>query len=562
MQIYLCPRMSKQKGPNEKLGKEKVQGEDAAKMSIAELERVLANIVDDRTDLASETADETLEQAPEDDYVIEDPLTPPIIDADDLNQTVEELRQFSKRTKFSRQEVLAVRRNLIKVKFITKYAYENPDSEIADKKTLQKVWKLITDIENRLKKSQHAGLETMRDKITPKSFLGLTTTAKLQLLSNIEKCEDLEENALVVFNFGKNHRLAHQVGLDDILPAWIRVISVNGETYTRKGNQGFYRNGEYLANFNGSRITILQGDQDYSSEDDHKKLFGDRSANSSFAKIAQNFNIDGDLLEIVVKTFGPSNRQKISDPIEIAHAMGKAIQNAQAKYEAANKKSSVEDHRYTSDFLAYCLDHLNLFNIYNPNPQNKKTAFKKYSQVAGISPPVAQKEDQPREIAPEITDNNEKFARSMDHFGNTVILRKSAMLAFRRAKELAQEAGIKIRVNESYRTYQDQKALWEKRAKEFPKETKEQRAQWVAVAGISPHHTGGALDVIPMKDGRIVNYQYLYEIMPMAGFVNYAKEPWHWEIYTEMWKQQQAKTPESVTYNKHVKLDKEKVEWI
>ncbi|MFA6306094.1 MAG: D-alanyl-D-alanine carboxypeptidase family protein [Candidatus Gracilibacteria bacterium] len=157
-------------------------------------------------------------------------------------------------------------------------------------------------------------------------------------------------------------------------------------------------------------------------------------------------------------------------------------------------------------------------------------------------------------------DPDEPFVRGEDHFGNTVILRESAMKAFEKAMEVAEETGVKLKVSSSYRSFEAQRKLYEHGVQVHGEEDV---STWVAEPGKSNHHTGGTIDVVAMTmdgNGKWVgglwhkNQKLLKEILPRIGFVNYKPEPWHWEIYTNKWRKEHGIAGQSV-YKKQRSLN-------
>jgi len=165
--------------------------------------------------------------------------------------------------------------------------------------------------------------------------------------------------------------------------------------------------------------------------------------------------------------------------------------------------------------------------------------------------------------SPETTsevDPNEAFVKGEDHFGHEVILRKSAMNAFKNAMKIAEGKGMRLSVTSSYRSFKSQEKLHSHGVEKYG--TSEKANKWVAKAGHSNHHTGGTMDIAAMvknSDGKWIggahhpNQKYLWEILPKAGFVNYDPEPWHWEIYTARWRDKKHLANASI-YKKQASL--------
>ncbi len=135
--------------------------------------------------------------------------------------------------------------------------------------------------------------------------------------------------------------------------------------------------------------------------------------------------------------------------------------------------------------------------------------------------------------------SDEPFVSGRDHEGHLFYLRVGAMKAFKKAMTIAESMGMKLIVTSSHRGIARQSELYREGLAKRGGDVKEAR-KWVATPGGSPHHTGGAVDVYVKVNGKggisHPNQKYLKQILPRAGFVNYAAEPWHWEIYTKRWR--------------------------
>jgi D-alanyl-D-alanine dipeptidase len=158
--------------------------------------------------------------------------------------------------------------------------------------------------------------------------------------------------------------------------------------------------------------------------------------------------------------------------------------------------------------------------------------------------------------------SNESFVEGKDSFGNNVILRKMAMNALNIAKSIAEKKTppVKLNVVSSYRSISQQKDIWDKAVKKYGSENA--ALKWAAKPGVSPHQTGGAMDIIAYVNGKgglthPNQSKYLKSIMEEAGFENYDSEPWHWEIYTKRWKQQSGNSGSIYPFENN--LDKSKI---
>lgn len=121
-----------------------------------------------------------------------------------------------------------------------------------------------------------------------------------------------------------------------------------------------------------------------------------------------------------------------------------------------------------------------------------------------------------------------------------------ALKAFRALQEDCAKDGITILLDSTYRSVARQEELWA----EFEEEYGEDYCKkYVAVPGYSEHHTGLAIDICIVKDGKIINdndemiaekeiFSAIHEKLAAHGFIlrfpegkdeitGYAYEPWH-----------------------------------
>lgn len=129
---------------------------------------------------------------------------------------------------------------------------------------------------------------------------------------------------------------------------------------------------------------------------------------------------------------------------------------------------------------------------------------------------------------------------------NTFRAEKKTMEAFLDLQKALAEEGIIILLDSTYRSVQDQadirKLVEELRGSEYVR-------QFAAEPGYSEHHTGLAIDICVVKDGRIINdndemiaeeelFSRIHKRLPEFGFIlrgpkgkeaiiGYAAEPWH-----------------------------------
>lgn len=174
--------------------------------------------------------------------------------------------------------------------------------------------------------------------------------------------------------------------------------------------------------------------------------------------------------------------------------------------------------------------------------------------------PEAKFKDDGKDINP-----REPFVSGKDGFGGKVILRKSAMRAFYRARKIAESGKyqtppgfvVRLRVTSSYRSKADQRRL----------NPSGKSGKYVAIPGTSWHHSGGAIDVIAYVQNHVtgkweggwrhMNQIYLKKIMPRSSFVNLPHEMWHWEYGTTRWKRKTGR--KTRTYKKVMSVNSKRL---
>ena len=124
--------------------------------------------------------------------------------------------------------------------------------------------------------------------------------------------------------------------------------------------------------------------------------------------------------------------------------------------------------------------------------------------------------------------------------------KKTGEAFLRLQKDLLENDGLQAELISTYRTVATQEALFQKRLAEFGAEF---TYKYVAVPGHSEHHTGLAIDVSFVEDGKIVRgtpnllahdhlFQIVHKKLPQYGFIlrypqpkeavtKIGYEPWH-----------------------------------
>jgi len=101
----------------------------------------------------------------------------------------------------------------------------------------------------------------------------------------------------------------------------------------------------------------------------------------------------------------------------------------------------------------------------------------------------------------------------------------------KRAGQIAAQKKCTLVVFSAYRSEKRQQDLWNKALAKYG--SPEEARKFVAPPGHSPHNFGLALD-IHIRGNNCKNK--LKDIMCQAGFVNYAREGWHFEMFTNRWR--------------------------
>lgn len=295
---------------------------------------------------------------------------------------------------------------------VKKLYYKVSDNEGID---ITQQMRLVNDIENDLrsfkqvdpitkkeKSSVYESLEKRLRTITVTEFLERPLNERLELISNIEDWDKFKSDQLVVFNFAGNKKLERQIGLGDLMSPDVRKISLGGLEYTRKGNQGFYRNGKYLAIWTGTKVTITERKKGYSVEKEYTDTFIAAGKQEEIAetndvtaeqikRVSREFLVDAQLLKVLVEVIKHDNNNAVDQGYEFLHMAARYIQNAQMKYEHNNKHKNLDainksKKHYTANFIAFALDRFNLFNNYSRFTDAKiRDVIEGYSKLKGIS---------------------------------------------------------------------------------------------------------------------------------------------------------------------------------
>lgn len=147
---------------------------------------------------------------------------------------------------------------------------------------------------------------------------------------------------------------------------------------------------------------------------------------------------------------------------------------------------------------------------------------------------------------PDDWEKNVQLVKAKSASGEVVLVEKEALKSFRKLQKSLLEEGIDIELDSTYRSVKEQQNLWDSWVVEFGMDYVK---KYVAVPGFSEHHTGLAIDVCLVKDGKIIDdnddmigekeiFQKVHQKLAEYGFIlrylegkdditGYSYEPWH-----------------------------------
>ncbi|MGI6177467.1 MAG: D-alanyl-D-alanine carboxypeptidase family protein [Eubacterium sp.] len=131
-------------------------------------------------------------------------------------------------------------------------------------------------------------------------------------------------------------------------------------------------------------------------------------------------------------------------------------------------------------------------------------------------------------------------------------------------KYLAEKENIIVDLDSAYRDEAYQQRIWDEFTEKFGPEYAE---KYAAVPGTSEHHTGLALDVCLIKDGKVIDdndemnaeteiFGRIYPVLPQFGFIHrYSHECWHYR-YVGSPKTAKAIADSGLTLEQYVEREK------
>lgn len=175
---------------------------------------------------------------------------------------------------------------------------------------------------------------------------------------------------------------------------------------------------------------------------------------------------------------------------------------------------------------------------------------------------------------PDDWENKVELETTKNASGKEVQVEKQALAKFNELREDLLKEGIDIELDSIYRSVAYQEDLKERFTQEYGEEYVK---KYVAVPGYSEHHTGLAIDVCLIKDGKIIDdnddmiaekeiFARVHEKLADYGFIlrypegkdsitGYAYEPWHFryvgsvEVAKEIYEQ-------GITFEEYIENNK------
>ena len=139
-----------------------------------------------------------------------------------------------------------------------------------------------------------------------------------------------------------------------------------------------------------------------------------------------------------------------------------------------------------------------------------------------------------------------ELVSAKNSLGREFLVEKQALIHFNALRSKLLEQGIDIELDSTYRSVERQKELWAEFEETYGRAYCE---KYAAVPGYSEHHTGLAIDVCLIKDGRVIDdndemiaeveiFSKVHALLSDYGFIlrymkgkeditEYSYEPWH-----------------------------------
>lgn len=136
--------------------------------------------------------------------------------------------------------------------------------------------------------------------------------------------------------------------------------------------------------------------------------------------------------------------------------------------------------------------------------------------------------------------------------GETIVIERKTFESFTRLRKELLSQGVQIELDSVYRSIQDQEETKQWFLENY---SEEYTSQYVAEPGYSEHHTGLAVDIFVIKDGKIIrenddmiadteDFDVIHRLLPKYGFIlrypkgkeditGYNYEPWHFRFIAD-----------------------------
>lgn len=147
---------------------------------------------------------------------------------------------------------------------------------------------------------------------------------------------------------------------------------------------------------------------------------------------------------------------------------------------------------------------------------------------------------------PEDWEKNLKLSTDVDIDGDLIHVESEALVNYYELRNDLLDEGIDIELDSCYRSVKEQEDLVERFTEEYGEEYVK---KYVAVPGYSEHHTGLAIDICLIKDGKVIDdndamlketeiFEKIHQKLADHGFIlrylegkeditGYSYEPWH-----------------------------------
>lgn len=149
---------------------------------------------------------------------------------------------------------------------------------------------------------------------------------------------------------------------------------------------------------------------------------------------------------------------------------------------------------------------------------------------------------------PENWEDKVKIITVQNSLGEELQIEDKTYYQFSKLREALISQGVQIELDSVYRSVAEQQEIWDAWSAD-PELGLEYCKKYLAVPGYSEHHTGLAVDIFIMKDGKQIrdndemiadteDFAKVHELLPEYGFIlryppgadnitGYAYEPWH-----------------------------------